>query len=241
MQYYFVSFFERIAFLFIAIFISQIFFVHRLTADKSSFQIYNYKSYSCHSPIFNGHNRSSRKITFSHKLCRQYNQAFLFSTSSYSCATSPSGAGSTSGTDPPPSDELLDKDELLDELPNEFKNPPSSDGPVKDAKAAASVGTATAEEGDEGESEDELEDSFNQEALAAEEELVAEEVASAVAAAAPATEPQSMTAANLLSGLLDRPPPRPERRTLVIPFGYALLLCTLTRNTPRRESSCELI
>ena len=93
---------------------------------------------------------------------------------------------------------------------------------MKDAKAAASVGTPTAEEGGEEESEDNLEDSFSQEALEAEEQLVAEEVASAVAASAPATESQSMTAANLLSGLLDRPPPLPERRTLVIPFGYAI-------------------
>ena len=214
-------YFERIAFLLIIIVAKC--FLYRLTAANSSFQIFNFKNYSCQSPIYIGQNSNSHKTTFFHN--RQYKQAFLFSTSSYSFATTPPGTGSTSGTDPTLSEELYDEDELLDELPNETKKSPSSDTPVKDAKAAVTTGTVAAEEG-EAESEDDLEDSFNQEALAAEEELVAEEVASAVAAdaaAAPAAESQAMSAANLLSGLLDRPPPRPERRTLVIPFGYALL------------------
>lgn len=176
--------------------------------------------YCYYSTTTRGSDRNIPKFAFSTQK-HFYNRTFLFSTSAISSASSPSGTDSTSGPDPTLNDELLDED-LDEELALAKANQPSASvGTAKEAKLAASAETKAAGAGEVGEdsSEEDSEDTFNVEALAAEEELVPEEIASAVATPVTAADPRKMSAANLLSGLLDRPPPRAEKRT-VIPFGY---------------------
>lgn len=220
-----INFFHNEFHIYLVFYITQNYFLYRLEASLFHYHIVVFQRYYCNSTNPNSFRYNFQKINLATASSnRLSNQTFLFSTSTHSLTASPSGTGSTNGTQPPLKEELLDEDELLDEELAASAEPSPSAGSANDAKAAAAPTEAATAEADhkKDENEEELEDTFDEEVLA-EEELLPEEVTSAIATTSPTAEPQAMTAANLLSGLLDRPPPRAEKRS-VIPFGYFCLM-----------------